>query len=118
MIHLKTLAKSLGMNCLVEIHDKTELEIALKVGAEIIGINNRDLRTFTTDLNVTEELAPLIPNSKIIVSESGISNYSHIERVSKLGVNAVLVGEALVTSQDISRAVKTLTGQNVHDVNP
>lgn len=118
MSDLKTLAESLGMNCLIEIHDKAELEFVLDVGVEIVGINNRDLRTFTTDLKVTEDLAPLIPDGKIIVSESGISNYSHIERISRLGVNAVLVGEALVTSADVSGAIKTLMGQDAPTVDP
>ncbi|GIS81977.1 MAG: hypothetical protein CM1200mP15_06090 [Dehalococcoidia bacterium] len=86
--------------------------MVLRVDPEIIGINNRDLRTFTTDLKITEHLAKLIPSEKIIVSESGISTRKHINTVSKCGVTAVLVGEALVTSEDIASSVKLLTEQN------
>ena len=105
------LAQRLWMQCLVEIHDRAELQIAVDAGAEIIGINNRDLSTFTTDLAVTERLVPLIPRGKVIVSESGISSREHLRLLGDLGVNAVLVGEALVTAPDIGQKVRELTGQ-------
>jgi indole-3-glycerol phosphate synthase len=95
-----SLASSLWLQCLVEVHTEEELEIALCAGAEIIGVNNRDLKTMTTSLATTEKLAPLIPRDKIIVSESGINSYVDIERVKNAGANAVLVGESLVTSTD------------------
>ena len=98
------------MQCLVEVHTSEELEIALDAGAEIIGINNRDLRTFRTDLAVTQELAPLVLRGKIIVGESGISSGQDVLKLGKLGVHAVLVGEALVTSSDVGAKVRELAG--------
>jgi len=104
-------AQAHWMQCLVEVHDEAELEIALDVGAEIIGINNRDLRTFSTDLSVTERIAPLVPRGKQIVSESGIFTRDHIRQMNKVRVNAVLIGEALVTAPDVGEKVRELTGQ-------
>lgn len=104
-------AQSHWMQCLVEVHDESELETAVDAGAEIIGINNRDLRTFTTDLSVTERIAPLIPRGKQIVSESGIFTRDHLRQMNKVRVNAVLVGEALVTAPDVGEKVRELTGQ-------
>ena len=114
---LLSLAHRLWMQCLVEIHDRAELQIALDAGSEIIGINNRDLITFTTDLAVTERLAPLIPRGKVIVSESGISSREHLRLLGNIGVNAVLVGEALVTAPDIGHKVRELTGQVIQSRN-
>ncbi|PKB63954.1 MAG: indole-3-glycerol phosphate synthase [SAR202 cluster bacterium Io17-Chloro-G2] len=108
---LLALSMSLWMQCLVEVHDQGELETALAAGAEIIGINNRDLRTFQTNLAVTESLAPLVPRGKIIVSESGINTKEDMARLGALGVSAVLVGEALVTAPDVAKKVRELTGQ-------
>ena len=99
------------MQCLVEVHGEAELEIAVDAGAEIIGINNRDLRTFTTDLTVTERLAPLVPRGKQVVSESGIFTQEHLRQMSRFRVNAVLVGEALVTAPDVGEKVRELTRQ-------
>ena len=82
--------------------------MALDAGAEVIGINNRDLRTFNTDLATTEGLAPLVPGDRVIVSESGIFTPEHLQRLGRLGVNAVLVGEALVTSPDTAAKVREL----------
>ena len=104
-------AQSHWMQCLVEVHDEAELETAVDAGAEIIGINNRDLRIFTTDLGVTERLAPLVPRGKQIVSESGISTRDHLQQMNRFRVNAVLVGEALVTAPDIGEKIRELTGQ-------
>ena len=104
-------AQAHWMQCLVEIHDEGELETAINAGAEIIGINNRDLHTFTTDLAVTERLAPLVPKGKQIVSESGIFTQERLRRLDRLRVNAALVGEALVTAPDIAGKVRELTGQ-------
>ena len=108
---LLSLAQSLWMQCLVEVHDERELEIALSAGAEIIGINNRDLHTFTTDLAVTGRLAPLVPRGKVIVSESGIFTRDDIRILQRQRVNAVLVGEALVTAPDVAAKVRELSGQ-------
>ncbi len=105
---LQELSQRFWMQCLVEVHDERELEVALDLGAEIVGINNRDLRTFVTDLKVTERLAPLIPADKIIVSESGISTPADIERVRKAGAHAALIGEALVTASDVGAKLREL----------
>ena len=105
------IAQAHWMQCLVEVHDEAELETAVDVGAEIIGINNRDLRTFSTDLSVTERIAPLVPRGKQIVSESGIFTRDHLRQMNKVRVNAVLVGEALVTAPDVGEKVRELTGQ-------
>jgi indole-3-glycerol phosphate synthase len=106
-------AQGLWMQCLVEVHDESELQIAVNAGAEIIGINNRDLHTFTTDLGVTERLAPLVPRGKVIVSESGIFTRDDLRRLHRVRVNAALVGEALVTAPDVAAKVRELSGQQV-----
>ena len=100
MVELMDLARHFWMQYLVEVHDEVELEGALVAGAEIIGINNRNLHTFETDLAVTERLAPMIPADRIIVSESGIGSRDDVRRVGAAGAHAVLVGEALVTAKD------------------
>ena len=104
-------AAGLWLQCLVEVHDRAEMEEALDAGAEIIGVNNRDLHTFHTDVRVTEELAHLVPRGKFLVSESGISAREDLRRLGRMGVHAVLVGEALVTSQDPGARVRELLGQ-------
>ena len=104
-------AHSLGMQCLVEVHDEGELETAVDAGAEIIGINNRDLHTFTTDLAVSQRIAPLVPGDKVVVSESGIFTDDDLRLLSAFRVNAVLVGEAIVTAPDVAAKVRELSGQ-------
>ena len=94
-------SRKFWMQCLVEVHDEEELRIALDAGAEIVGINNRDLRTFNTDLAVTEKLASRIPFGTVVVSESGINNREHLKRIQAAGAHAALIGEALVTSPDV-----------------
>ena len=105
---LMDLAKLFCMQCLVEVHDEDELKIALEAGAEIVGINNRDLRTFKTDISVTERLVPLIPRDKIVVSESDISTPENIQRVKRAGAHAALIGEALVTAPDVGARLREL----------
>lgn len=103
-----SLSRSLGLSCLVEVHNEDEVERALLSGAEIIGINNRDLNTFEVDVNITRRLRPLISGEQTVVSESGISSRGDIEKLKEWGVNAVLVGEALVTADDIPSKMREL----------
>ncbi len=102
--------RALGMTPLVETHDADQIAVAVDAGAQVIGINNRDLHTFVTDLATTEALAPLIPSDRVIVSESGIGSPEDLARLEPCGVNAVLVGEALVTADDTAAKVRSLTG--------
>lgn len=106
---LLDLSATLQMQSIVEVHDERELTVALDAGAEIIGINNRDLRAFKTELETTERLAPLVPTHKIVVSESGISTREDVQRVKASGAHAVLVGEALVTAKDPGAKLRELT---------
>ncbi|MGD0854317.1 MAG: indole-3-glycerol phosphate synthase TrpC [Dehalococcoidia bacterium] len=99
----------LHMEPLVEIHDEEELDAALICGARIIGINNRDLNTFHVDLNVTSRLRPRIPADRLVVSESGISTREHIYIMRELRVNAVLIGEALMTAPDIGAKIREMS---------
>ena len=105
---LLLIAKDIDLDCLVEVHNEEELSKALASNAEIIGINNRDLRTFIVDLQTTFRLSRLIPDDKIIVSESGISSAEDVKFLSKCGVNAMLVGESLMTSKDIALTINQL----------
>lgn len=102
------LATELGLDCLVEVHSEEDIEKALAVGASIIGINNRDLHTFKVDLGVTQRLIRLIPQNKVIVSESGIKSYEDIMFLKSLGINAVLVGEVFMESEDIAAKMREL----------
>jgi indole-3-glycerol phosphate synthase len=104
----RELAALLGLASLVEVHDRRELEKALSSGAEIIGINNRDLRTFTTDIATSLALAPLVPAEKVIVSESGIRSRTEIEVLMRAGVRGFLIGETLVAAPDIGAALRRL----------
>lgn len=110
MKELLALSQRFWLQCLVEVHSQEELDTALEVGAEIIGINNRDLHTFQTDLSVTENLAPMVPPGKIIVSESGINTEQDMIKLRRLGVHAALVGEALLTASDVAAKVRELAG--------
>jgi len=102
------LSHELNMGCLVEVHDEAEVEIAQRSRAKIIGINNRDLTTFTVDLTTTERLRPLIPPDRIVVSESGISDHNDMEKMKMWGVDAVLIGESLMLAPDIATKMKEL----------
>jgi len=102
------IGQGLGMAALVEVHDEEDLAKALASGAEIIGINNRDLATFKVDLEVTLRLRPLIPQDKIVVSESGIKSREDVKSLAQAGVNAVLIGEALLREQDVCSAIRRL----------
>ncbi len=101
-------ARDLGLGTLVEVHDETELDRAVGAGADLIGVNNRDLRTFEVDLAVTERLAPLAPPGSVIVGESGIFDPSDVARLGRAGVHAILVGEGLILAPDRTAAVRAL----------
>lgn len=105
------LAGQLGLAALTEVHTGPELDIALAAGADIIGINNRNLDTFVTDINTCKELARSIPAGIVTVAESGIRNRDDIENIMQSGIRAFLIGEALVTSDDIGRKLKEFQGE-------
>jgi len=101
-------AHHLGLEVLVEVHDKKDLVKAIFAGANIIGINHRNLETFEMDMELSFKLIPLIPNSKIIVAESGITNHEIVKELSKAGADAFLVGEHFMRQNDLTKAVKEL----------
>lgn len=103
-------AHDLGLDCLVEVHDEEEVEVAVDAGAEIIGINNRDLRTLEVDPETVLRLLPDIPAGTVVVAESGISDAAEVRRLQEAGVDAILVGEALMDAADPVEAVRTLLG--------
>ena len=105
---LRLKAEKLGMNALVEVHDEAQLEHALASGAKVIGVNNRDLRTFTVDFNTTGRLRALIPADRILVSESGIHTTDDVRKLNEMGADAMLVGERLVRSKDVGKKVREL----------
>ncbi|UCB44166.1 MAG: indole-3-glycerol phosphate synthase TrpC [Dehalococcoidales bacterium] len=105
---LMALARELGMQCLVEVHDGDELDKALQGSAQIIGINNRDLRTFEVDVHTTRRLRSLIPLNRVVVSESGVSRREDIERFREWSIDAALIGEALVTADDVIAKLREL----------
>jgi len=106
------LARGLGLHVLVETHDAAEIERAMKAGAHIIGINNRDLSTFTVDIATTLNLKKYVPGGYVLVSESGIFTREHVKALEDGGVDAILVGEALVTSQNITETIKGMLGSD------
>jgi indole-3-glycerol phosphate synthase len=107
---LRRLAANLGMAALVEVHDRAQLGAALDGGADIIGINNRNLHTFEVSLATTQELLPLVPPDVVTVSESGIKAPSDRAHLALLGVDALLVGETLLTSSDVGAATRLICG--------
>ncbi len=108
---LLDVAGDAGVAALVEVHDEAELERALDAGAGIVGVNNRDLSVFRTDLAVSERLAPLVPGDVVVVGESGIATASDVERLGRAGVNAVLMGETLMRAPDPAAALRTFVGR-------
>jgi len=105
---LRARAEALGLCALIEVHDEAELDAALGAGAQVIGINNRDLRTFETDLAVTERLAPLVPEGVVVVAESGIFTRTDMMRLAACGAHAFLVGESLMREADLAGALRRL----------
>lgn len=110
---LEQVAMSLDLDVLVEVHDREELERALLLETSLIGINNRNLRTLVTDLGVTEELAPLVPPDRFLISESGIRDTEDLRRLAAVGPNSYLVGESLMRQADVTAAVRALLGDGV-----
>ncbi|MDI6689715.1 MAG: indole-3-glycerol phosphate synthase TrpC [Actinomycetota bacterium] len=107
---LLSLARKLDLDVIVEVHNRQELKKVLKTNVEIIGINNRNLSDFKVDISVTPKLIGFIPKNKIVVSESGIHTAQDVEFLKEVGVNAILVGEALMRSDDIAVKIRELLG--------
>jgi indole-3-glycerol phosphate synthase len=105
-------ARGLDLDCLVEVHDATELERALEYDAEVIGINNRDLDLGTVEVDTTYELMPDVPAGKTVVAESGISDRAELDELERVGVDAVLIGEALMRAEDPEEKVRQLAGED------
>lgn len=108
---LHALAVELGMAALVEVHDEAELARALRVGPRLLGVNNRDLRTFDVNLATAERLIALAPGGVALVAESGVKSAADVRRMGELGAHAVLVGEALVGADDVAARVRAFSGQ-------
>ena len=108
---LKVTAKNVGLDILVEVHNEEEVERAIKLSPDLIGINNRNLKTLEIDLNNTIRLANLIPDEYDIVCESGLSNNDDLKNMSKIGINTFLVGESLMKNNNIEDATKKLLRQ-------
>lgn len=103
-------ATAYGMDALVEVHNEEELDRALALGAGLIGVNNRDLKTFVTDIAVTERLAPRLPDGKLLVAESGLASREELIRLKKAGVSTFLIGETLMRQEDVAAATRALIG--------
>lgn len=108
MAEIEAAALEQGMDALVEVHDEAEMERAARLRSRLIGVNNRDLKRFVTDLGTTERLAPLAPEGTLLVAESGINNHADLLRLAKCGARTFLVGESLMRQADVEAATRVL----------
>lgn len=108
MAEIEAAAQERGMDCLVEVHNEAEMERAARLKSRLIGVNNRDLKRFVTDIGTTERLAPLAPEGTLLVSESGINSHADVERLSACGARTFLVGESLMRQADVEAATRRL----------
>lgn len=112
---IEATALAYGMDVLIEVHDEDELERALKLKSRLVGINNRDLRTFKTSLAVSEVLAPKIPRSHVIVAESGLNKPSDLARLKRIGISTFLIGESLMREPDVTTATRILLARETRN---
>jgi indole-3-glycerol phosphate synthase len=105
---LARLAHLLGMDVLVEVHDGDELERALGIDSDLVGVNNRNLKTLVVDLATTEQLAPRVPKDRVLVAESGLGSAADLARMAKVGASAFLIGESFMRKPDVESAVREI----------